>query len=186
MGDVRSIGLFSTIELVKDRETKEPLAPLPGLPSSPEDAQVAPRLSAALRERGMHCFVKWNHLFPIPPLCINETELRDGLHILDEVLDIADEMVPGDVASQGDTMAERYDVIIVGGGMLGLSTAYHLARREARILLLQAGDLGGGSSAACSGRAQVAEGHLDPLNIRLIREGLARLEDPRRGAGRRL
>jgi taurine--2-oxoglutarate transaminase len=95
VGDVRSIGLFSTIELVKDRETKEPLAPLPGLPSSPQDAQVAPRLSAALRERGMHCFVKWNHLFPIPPLSISETELRDGLHILDEALDIADAMLPG-------------------------------------------------------------------------------------------
>ncbi|MGD8596652.1 MAG: aminotransferase class III-fold pyridoxal phosphate-dependent enzyme, partial [Anaerolineae bacterium] len=95
VGDVRSIGLFSTIELVKDRETKEPLAPLPGLPSSPQDAQVAPALSAALRERGMHCFVKWNHLFPIPPLCITETELRDGLLILDQVLDIADAMMPG-------------------------------------------------------------------------------------------
>jgi taurine--2-oxoglutarate transaminase len=95
VGDIRSIGLFSTIELVKDRETKEPLAPLPGLPSSPQDAQVAPKLSAALRERGMHCFVKWNHLFPIPPLSISETELRDGLRILDEVLDIADEMVSG-------------------------------------------------------------------------------------------
>jgi len=96
VGDVRSIGLFSAIELVKDRETKEPLAPLPGLPSSPDDVQVAPRLATALRERRMHCFVKWNHLFPIPPLCINETELRDGLQILDEVLEIADEMVVGE------------------------------------------------------------------------------------------
>lgn len=77
-------------------------------------------------------------------------------------------------------MPERYDVIVAGGGMLGLSTAYHLARQGApgtlRVLLLEAGDLGGGTSAACSGRAQVAEGHLDPLNLRLIREGLARLE----------
>jgi sarcosine oxidase subunit beta len=73
-------------------------------------------------------------------------------------------------------MTGRYDVIIVGGGMLGLSTAYHLARRGARALVLEAGELGGGSSGACTGRAQVAEGHLDPLNLRLIREGLARLE----------
>ena len=95
VGDVRCIGLFSTIELVKDRQTKAPLAPLPGLPSSPEDVQVAPRLSATLRERGMHCFVKWNHLFPIPPLCIDESQLRDGLEILDEALAVADAMLPG-------------------------------------------------------------------------------------------
>lgn len=73
-------------------------------------------------------------------------------------------------------MPDGYDVVVIGGGMLGLSTAYHLALRGARILLLQAGDLGGGSSSACSGRAQVAEGHLDPVNIRIIREGLTRLE----------
>jgi len=73
-------------------------------------------------------------------------------------------------------MTNTYDAIIIGGGMVGLATAYHLARRGAHTLLLEASDLGGGSSGACTGRAQVAEGHLDPLNLRLIREGLARLE----------
>jgi sarcosine oxidase subunit beta len=73
-------------------------------------------------------------------------------------------------------MGNRYDVIVVGGGMLGLSTAYHLARRGAQTLVLQAEEVGGGTSAACSGRAQVAEGHLDTLNLRLVRDGLARLE----------
>jgi taurine--2-oxoglutarate transaminase len=95
VGDVRSIGLFSTIELVKDRGTKEPLSPMPGLPASPQAVEIAPRLSTAMRERGMHCFAKWNFVFPIPPLSINETELREGLSILDDVLCIADDVATG-------------------------------------------------------------------------------------------
>jgi glycine/D-amino acid oxidase-like deaminating enzyme len=67
---------------------------------------------------------------------------------------------------------QTYDVIIVGGGFLGLSTAYQLAKAGVRTLLLEAGDIGGGSSGACSGRVQVCEGHLNPLNIALIRDGL--------------
>jgi sarcosine oxidase subunit beta len=67
---------------------------------------------------------------------------------------------------------QTFDVIVIGGGFLGLSTAYHLAKMGIRILLLEAGDLGGGTSAANSGRAQVCEGHLDPLNLTLIRDGL--------------
>ena len=70
----------------------------------------------------------------------------------------------------------QYDVIIVGGGFLGLSTAYQLAKMGVRTLLLEAGDIGGGTSASCSGRAQTCEGHLDPLNIQIIRDGLARHE----------
>lgn len=73
-------------------------------------------------------------------------------------------------------MPARYDVIVIGGGLLGLATAYHLARRGATTLLLQADDLGGGASAACTGRAQVAEGHLDPLNLRMVSDGFSRLE----------
>ena len=69
---------------------------------------------------------------------------------------------------------KTYDVIVIGGGFLGVSTAYHLARTGARTLLLEAGDIGSGTSGSCSGRAQVCEGHLDPLNIFLVREGLAR------------
>lgn len=91
VGDVRSIGLFSCIELVRDRETKEPLAPLPGLPPS-GDPSLSMKLSAAMRERGLHCFAKWNYLFPAPPLPISASELKEGLEILDEVLVIADEI----------------------------------------------------------------------------------------------
>ena len=69
-----------------------------------------------------------------------------------------------------------FDVIVIGGGFLGLSTAYELSRAGVRVLLLEAGEIGGGTSGSCSGRAQVCEGHLDPLNIALIRDGLKKLE----------
>ncbi len=64
-----------------------------------------------------------------------------------------------------------YDVILIGAGFLGLSSAYALARQGARVLLLEAHQVGSGTSASCSGRAQVCEGRLDPLNVRLILEG---------------
>jgi taurine--2-oxoglutarate transaminase len=87
VGDVRSIGLFAVIELVKDRETKEPLAPWN---AKPHEMGVMAQVPGALRERGMYTFSKWNWIFVVPPLSIDETELRDGLRILDEVLDITD------------------------------------------------------------------------------------------------
>jgi taurine--2-oxoglutarate transaminase len=87
VGDVRSIGLFAVIELVKDRETKEPLAPWN---ARPHEMGVMARVPGALRKRGMYTFCKWNWIFVVPPLSIEETELRDGLRILDEVLDITD------------------------------------------------------------------------------------------------
>ncbi len=87
VGDVRCIGLFAVIELVKDRETKEPLAPWN---AKPHEMGVMAKVPGALRDRGVYTFSKWNWIFVVPPLSINETELRDGLRILDEVLDITD------------------------------------------------------------------------------------------------
>jgi len=87
VGDVRSIGLFAVIELVKDKETKQPMAPWN---AKPHEMGVMAQVPGALRERGMYTFSKWNWIFVIPPLSINETELREGLRILDEVLDITD------------------------------------------------------------------------------------------------
>ena len=71
---------------------------------------------------------------------------------------------------------QKFDVIIIGGGFLGLSTAYQLSKMGVSTLLLEAGNIGGGTSASCSGRAQTCEGHLDPLNIQIIRDGLAKHE----------
>jgi taurine--2-oxoglutarate transaminase len=79
VGDVRHIGLFSAIELVKDRASKEPLAS--GILAKP------------LRERGLATLCLVNLVSISPPLCISEGELRQGLQIIDETLEIADRAV---------------------------------------------------------------------------------------------
>lgn len=80
VGDVRNIGLFGVIELVRDRATREPLAPFNG--TSPEMG----RLGAILRENGLFTFLHWNNVFTNPPLSISEGELREGFSILDRAL----------------------------------------------------------------------------------------------------
>jgi taurine--2-oxoglutarate transaminase len=89
VGDVRSIGLFGALELVRNRATKEPMAPFNG--TSPE----MQRLGAYLREQGMYAFANWNILFTNPPLCITEAQLHESFAILDRALDITDAAVTG-------------------------------------------------------------------------------------------
>lgn len=90
IGDVRSIGLFSMVELVKDRATREPLTPY-----NPRADQLGPmpEFNAFLRQHGLYTLVRWNTFFINPPLCINETELREGLAIIDRALAITDRFV---------------------------------------------------------------------------------------------
>jgi taurine--2-oxoglutarate transaminase len=84
VGDVRSIGLFGAIELVKNRKTKEPLVPFNG--ANP----IMAKTIAYLKDHGLYCF-SWNNLiFTVPPLCINETQLKEAFAIIDEGLKIAD------------------------------------------------------------------------------------------------
>jgi len=80
VGDARNIGLFGIVELVRDRATREPLAPFNG--SSPE----MQALSRFFRERGLYTFVRWNTFFTNPPLCISEAELQEAFAIVDEGL----------------------------------------------------------------------------------------------------
>ena len=87
VGDVRSIGLFGVLELVRNRETKEPLAPFNG--TSPE----MQRLGAFLKEQGMYAFINWNNLFTNPPLCITEEQLKESFAIIDRGLEITDAAV---------------------------------------------------------------------------------------------
>ena len=87
VGDVRSIGLFGVIECVKNRETREPLAPWN---AKPDEMGVMGQVATKIRALGMHTFVRWNWLFTVPPLCINEAQLQEGFDIIDEALKIAD------------------------------------------------------------------------------------------------
>ena len=87
VGDVRSIGLFGVLELVKNRETKEPMTLWDS--SSPEmDA-----LKAYCRENGLFIYTHWHTVLIIPPLIITEEQLAEGIAIIDEALKITDEAV---------------------------------------------------------------------------------------------
>jgi len=85
VGDVRGRGLFAGIELVKDRKSKEMLERWNG-PKSP----LANALKAALLERDVYIFCRWNMLFVAPPLSVTDEELATGIRAIDEVLEIAD------------------------------------------------------------------------------------------------
>jgi taurine---2-oxoglutarate transaminase len=90
VGDVRSIGLFGLVELVKDRQTREPLVPFN---PKPDQLGPMPALNAYFREHGLYTFVRWNSFFVNPPLIITEEQLREGLAIIDEALEITDRAV---------------------------------------------------------------------------------------------
>jgi len=84
VGDVRNIGLFGILELVKDRKTKEPMAPWNG--SSPEMSA----LKKFCLEKGLFLYTHWHTVLIIPPLIITEEQLGEGMDVLDQALEITD------------------------------------------------------------------------------------------------
>lgn len=88
VGDVRYIGLFSALELIKSTKTKEALVPYG---SDPE--KIMPKIIAKLKEKGFSTYSHENNIIVAPPLIITEPELLDAMKILDEVLDFADTFV---------------------------------------------------------------------------------------------
>jgi taurine--2-oxoglutarate transaminase len=87
VGAVRSIGLFGIVELIRNRKTKEPMAPFNG---TSEEMQA---LGKFFREQGLYTIVRWNSFYTNPPLCINEQQLREAFEIIDRGLDITDRAV---------------------------------------------------------------------------------------------
>lgn len=87
IGDVRSIGLMGMIELVKNRQTKEPMAPWNS--TSPE--MVAFRKYCL--DHGVFLYTHWHTVLIIPPLNITEEQLAEGFAVLDEALKITDKAI---------------------------------------------------------------------------------------------
>lgn len=89
VGDVRHIGLFGAVELVRDKEKKIPLTPY-----GRDENGVMARIHGMLKERGFAAFGRENNINITPPLIITEEQLREAFVILDEVLGIVDKELP--------------------------------------------------------------------------------------------
>lgn len=90
IGDFRNTGLLGCIELVKNRKTKEPLAPFN---ANAEEMTVMNKVAAKIKKLGMYTFVRWNFIFVAPPLIVTKEQIDEGLEIISEALSIADESI---------------------------------------------------------------------------------------------
>ena len=78
IGEVRGRGVFWALDLVKDRTTREPLAPYGG--TSPAITELV----GACKKLGLMPFTNYNRMHICPPCNVTEAELREGFEILDQ------------------------------------------------------------------------------------------------------
>ena len=88
IGDFRNTGLLGCIELVKNRKTKEPMAPWN---AGPAEMEIMNKVAAKITELGLFTFVRWNFIFTAPPLCVTKAQIDEGLDIISKAIAIADE-----------------------------------------------------------------------------------------------
>ncbi len=88
VGEVRHIGLFSAIELVKDKATREPIVPFGKDPEG-----LMKKILGMLVAEGFWTYTHENMIIIAPPLIISEEELREQMAIMDKVLDSVDKMI---------------------------------------------------------------------------------------------
>jgi len=88
IGDWRNTGLLGCLELVKNKKTKEPMAPFN---AKPDEMVVMNKVAAKIKELGMYTFVRWSYIFIAPPLCVTKEQIDEGLAIISEAIKIADE-----------------------------------------------------------------------------------------------
>ncbi|MGC1243744.1 MAG: aminotransferase class III-fold pyridoxal phosphate-dependent enzyme [Chryseosolibacter sp.] len=90
IGDFRNTGLLGCLELVRNRETKEPFAPFN---ASAAEMSTMNKIAEKLKELGLYTFVRWSYIFIAPPLCITKPEIDEGLNIISQALKIADQEI---------------------------------------------------------------------------------------------
>ncbi|MPM01559.1 Putrescine--pyruvate aminotransferase [bioreactor metagenome] len=88
VGDVRYIGLFSALELIKDTKTKEPMVPY-----GKDPEKIMSKLVGMLKQKGFSTYSHENSILVAPPLIIKEHEIKEAMSMLDEVLTYADTLV---------------------------------------------------------------------------------------------
>jgi taurine--2-oxoglutarate transaminase len=92
VGEVRGLGVFWALDLVRDKDTREMLVPYN---ASGEANRPMAELVAACKERGVLPFANFNRLHVVPPCTITEAEAKEGLAVLDEALAVADRHTSG-------------------------------------------------------------------------------------------
>jgi taurine---2-oxoglutarate transaminase len=85
VGEVRGLGVFWAIELVRNQATREPLAPYGG------SSTALNAVIASCKAQGLLPFANFNRIHVVPPCTVTDAEAREGLAILDAALDVADE-----------------------------------------------------------------------------------------------
>ena len=88
IGEVRGLGCFWGIELVKNKKTREPLVPFNGSGAAAKPIQAVMKRGL---EKGLYLMTHWNVVMACPPLTITHEELEEGLHLLDDCLSVADD-----------------------------------------------------------------------------------------------
>jgi taurine--2-oxoglutarate transaminase len=90
IGNWRNEGLLGCLDLVKNRKTKEPMAPFN---AKPDEMAVMNKVAAKIKELGMYTFVRWSFIFIAPPLIVSREQIDEGLEIISQAISIADEHV---------------------------------------------------------------------------------------------
>jgi taurine--2-oxoglutarate transaminase len=85
IGEVRGLGVFWALDLVRNRETREMLVPYNA--AGKDNAPMA-ELVAACKSRGLMPFTNYNRLHVVPPCTISDAEAKEGLAILDDAFSV--------------------------------------------------------------------------------------------------